>query len=79
MTVPVQPGILQPIPPVARYVTFIAAEGADAAFQAQMRRMAGAQDGITGAMFRIARPVNGAYLWCPPVVDERLDLRQLGL
>lgn len=49
------------------------------AFEAQMRRMAGLDDGIIDAMFRISRPVNGAYLWCPPVKDGRLDLRQLGL
>ena len=49
------------------------------AFEAQMRRMAGQEDGITDALFRISRPVSGAYFWCPPVRDGRLDLRQLGL
>jgi porphyrinogen peroxidase len=53
------------------------------AFEAQMRRMAGQEDGITDAMFRISRPVSGAYLWCPPVQAAayglRLDLRQIGL
>jgi putative iron-dependent peroxidase len=49
------------------------------AFEAQMRRMAGHDDGITDAMFRISRPVNGAYYWCPPMRDGKLDLRQLGL
>ena len=49
MTVPAQPGILEPVPAVA------------------------------DAMFRISRSVTGAYLWCPPIVDGRLDLRQLGL
>jgi putative iron-dependent peroxidase len=48
------------------------------AFEAQMRRMAGLEDGIVDAMFRISRPVNGAYFWCPPMQDGRLDLRQLG-
>ncbi len=28
---------------------------------------------------RISRPVTGAYFWCPPILDGRLDLRQLGL
>ena len=53
------------------------------AFEAQMRRMAGLDDGITDALFRISRPVSGAYFWCPPVRQDvhgtRLDLRQIGL
>jgi porphyrinogen peroxidase len=49
------------------------------AFEAQMRRMAGYDDGITDAMFRISRPVTGAYFWCPPMREGRLDLRRLGL
>jgi len=49
------------------------------AFEAQMRRMAGHEDGITDALFRFSKPVNGAYFWCPPLRDGRLDLRQLGL
>ena len=49
------------------------------AFEAQMRRMAGLDDGIVDAMFSISRPVNGAYFWCPPMRDGKLDLRQLGL
>ncbi|RZJ22063.1 MAG: Dyp-type peroxidase [Haliea sp.] len=49
------------------------------AFEAQMKRMAGHDDGITDAMFTISRPVTGAYFWCPPMRDGKLDLRQLGL
>jgi putative iron-dependent peroxidase len=49
------------------------------AFEAQMRRMAGLDDGIVDALFRISKPVNGSYYWCPPMRDGRLDLRQLGL
>jgi putative iron-dependent peroxidase len=49
------------------------------AFEAQMKRMAGQEDGITDAIFGISRPVNGAYSWCPPMRDGKLDLRQLGL
>jgi porphyrinogen peroxidase len=53
------------------------------AFEAQMRRMAGQEDGITDALFRISRPMSGAYLWCPPVQAAAhglcLDLRQIGL
>jgi putative iron-dependent peroxidase len=49
------------------------------AFEAQMKRMAGQEDAITDAIFRISRPVNGAYYWCPPMREGRLDLRRLGL
>jgi putative iron-dependent peroxidase len=49
------------------------------AFEAQMKRMAGYDDGVTDAMFKISRPVNGAYFWCPPMREGRLDLRRLGL
>ena len=35
--------------------------------------------GVADAISRISRPVTGSYLWCPPIVDGRLDLRQLGL
>jgi porphyrinogen peroxidase len=49
------------------------------AFDAQMRRMAGLDDGIVDAVFRISRPLTGATYWCPPVQDGRLDWRALGL
>lgn len=49
------------------------------AFEAQMRRMAGLDDGLVDAMFAISRPVTGAHFWCPPVLGGRLDLRQVGL
>lgn len=49
------------------------------AFEAQMRRMAGQDDGITDAMFQISRPVSGAYFWCPPMRGGKLDLRRIGL
>lgn len=49
------------------------------AFEVQMRRMAGQEDGITDALFRISKPVNGAFFWCPPLRGGRLDLRLLGL
>lgn len=49
------------------------------AFEAQMRRMAGQDDGVTDAMFQISRPVSGAYFWCPPMRAGKLDLRRIGL
>jgi porphyrinogen peroxidase len=49
------------------------------AFEAQMRRMAGLDDGIVDALFRISKPVNGSYYWCPPMRSGKLDLSLLGL
>jgi putative iron-dependent peroxidase len=49
------------------------------AFDAQLRRMAGVEDGIVDALFTFTRPVTGAYYWCPPVRGKRLDLRAIGL
>jgi putative iron-dependent peroxidase len=49
------------------------------AFEAQLNRMMGLEDGVTDALFRFTRPVTGAYYWCPPVKGLRLDLRALGL
>ncbi len=48
------------------------------AFEAQLRRMVGAEDGITDALFRFTWPVTGGYFWCPPIDNGRLDLRALG-
>jgi putative iron-dependent peroxidase len=49
------------------------------AFEVQMRRMVGADDGVTDALFRFTRPLTGAAFWCPPVTSAgRLDLRALG-
>jgi porphyrinogen peroxidase len=45
------------------------------AFEAQLTRMAGLEDGIPDALFRFSRAVSGAYYWCPPMLDGRLDLR----
>lgn len=49
------------------------------AFIAQLKRMAGLEDGIEDALFRFTRPETGGYYWCPPVHDGRLDLSALKL
>ena len=49
------------------------------AFEAQLRRMSGAEDGITDALYTFSRPVTGATFWCPPMRNARIDLRALGL
>ena len=49
------------------------------AFEAQLNRMVGAEDGITDALFRWTRPVTGSYFWCPPMKGAQLDLSALGV
>jgi putative iron-dependent peroxidase len=47
------------------------------AFEAQMRRMAGLDDGVADALFKFTRPLTGNYFWCPPVQRGKLDLSRL--
>jgi putative iron-dependent peroxidase len=47
------------------------------AFEAQLRRMAGQDDGIADALFGFSQPVTGAYFWCPPMQGGKLDLSAL--
>lgn len=49
------------------------------AYEAQLRRMVGAEDGIADALFKFTQPVSGSYFWCPPTRNGELDLRALGL
>lgn len=48
-------------------------------FEAVLRRMFGADDGLVDGLFSFTRPVTGGAWWCPPVLDSGLDLRALGL
>ncbi|MBF0192849.1 MAG: Dyp-type peroxidase [Magnetococcales bacterium] len=50
-----------------------------AAFEAQLRRMTGQEDGIVDGLFRFSRPVTGGSFWCPPMGDDGLDLSAIGL
>ncbi|SMF28329.1 putative iron-dependent peroxidase [Alteromonadaceae bacterium Bs31] len=47
------------------------------AFETQLRRMVGLEDGTTDALFRFSQPVTGGYFWCPPLVNGKLDLSAL--
>ena len=49
------------------------------AFEALLRRMSGAEDGIVDALFSFTAPETGCYFWCPPLHNGQLDLRALGL
>jgi putative iron-dependent peroxidase len=60
-------------------LVFVAFAHSFDAFEAQLRRMIGAEDGITDALFKFTRPLTGNYFWCPPMRDGRLDLSALGL
>ena len=58
---------------------FVAFGASFDAFEAQLRRMCGADDGIVDALFSFTRPLTGAYFWCPPTRAGKLDLSELGL
>jgi len=47
------------------------------AFEMQLMRMVGKEDGITDALFGFSRPLTGGYYWCPPMVKGKLDLSAL--
>ncbi|WP_449433017.1 Dyp-type peroxidase [Pseudomonas putida] len=47
------------------------------AFEVQLRRMSGLEDGIIDALYRFSRPLTGGYYWCPPMSEGGLDLRLL--
>jgi porphyrinogen peroxidase len=47
------------------------------AFEVQLRRMSGLEDGIVDGLYRMSRPITGGYYWCPPLKDGQLDLRAL--
>ena len=47
------------------------------AYEAQLRRMVGLDDGIVDGLFQFSRPLSGGYYWCPPVADGKLDLQVL--
>jgi len=47
------------------------------AFEVQLRRMSGLEDGIVDGLYKISRPITGGYYWCPPLKDGQLDLRAL--
>ena len=44
------------------------------AFETQFNRMVGEEDGIEDALFQFSSVNNGAYYWCPPVIQGQLSL-----
>ena len=49
------------------------------AFEAVLNKMIGHDDGIQDGLFSFTKPITGAYLWCPPMKNEKLDLSKLGI
>ncbi|MGH1370636.1 MAG: Dyp-type peroxidase [Cellvibrionaceae bacterium] len=58
---------------------FVAFGSSFDAFEAQLKRMMGMDDGIVDGLFNISRPLTGEYYWCPPMTSGRLDLSVLGI
>ena len=49
------------------------------AFEAQMKRMTGGEDGVADALFSFSRVLSGAYFWCPGMKEGQLNLSLLKL
>jgi len=60
-------------------LVFVAFGNSFDAFEAQMNRMAGMDDGIVDALFGFSRPLTSSYFWCPPMTGKELDLSALNL
>ena len=58
-------------------LVFVAFGASPDAFEAQLRRMVGLDDGVTDALFAMSRPLTGFHVWCPPMANGALDLRAL--
>ncbi len=60
-------------------LVFVAFASSFGAYDAQLRRMIGQEDGIVDGLFQFTRPITGSYFWCPPVAGDHLDLSALGM
>jgi putative iron-dependent peroxidase len=58
---------------------FVAFGNSFYAFEAQLRRMSGAEDGIVDALFQFTQPQTGSYFWCPPMQNGKPDLSLLDI
>ena len=47
------------------------------AFEAQLTRMLGLEDGIVDGLFQMSNPIMSSYFWCPPMQKGRLNLSAL--
>ncbi|MDZ3991860.1 Dyp-type peroxidase [Pseudomonas sp. Teo4] len=58
-------------------LAFVALGHSFDAFEVQLRRMSGLEDGIIDALYRFSRPLTGGYYWCPPMAERGADLQRL--
>jgi putative iron-dependent peroxidase len=58
-------------------LAFVALGHSLEAFEVQLRRMSGLEDGIIDGLYRFSRPLTGGYYWCPPMAKNSLDLSLL--
>ncbi|MFJ3076498.1 Dyp-type peroxidase [Pseudomonas sp. NPDC087029] len=58
-------------------LAFVALGHSLQAFEVQLRRMSGLEDGIIDGLYRFSRPLTGGYYWCPPMAEAGLDLSLL--
>lgn len=45
------------------------------AFDLQLARMVGADDGITDAVFKMSKPITGSFFWCPPIENGQIKYK----
>ena len=53
---------------------FVAFGNSFYAFDTVMKQMLGINDGIKDGLFELSRCLGTGYYWCPPMVDNKLDL-----
>ena len=49
------------------------------AFEAILNRMLGKEDGILDGLFKFTKPISGAYFWCPPMKNSKLNLQAINI
>lgn len=60
-------------------LVFVAFGNSFDAFEAQLTRMVGLDDGIADGLFKFTQPISGSYYWCPPIKGDSLDLSIVNL
>lgn len=58
---------------------FVAFGKSFAAFEAILNRMLGKEDGIQDGLFNFTKPLSGAYFWCPPMENGKLNLQAINI
>jgi len=58
-------------------LAFVALGHSFDAFEVQLKRMSGLEDGVIDGLYRFSRPLTGGFYWCPPMTAAGLDLSLL--